>query len=87
MFADMIEAQGPLAADTMDGVVGSLRECLTVLRRIDRDNLTVGAGEIHRLPDGGIESPLYGQMKAAIEKAQAALFIHAAKTEGVFYHV
>ena len=83
----MSDQKPPLAADTLDGLVGSLRDCLTVLRRIDRDNLTVGAGEIRALPEGGLEPPLYGQMKAAIGKAEAALFVHAAKTEGVFYHV
>jgi hypothetical protein len=83
----MSDPKPTLAADTLDGVVGSLRECLTVLKRIDRDGLTVGSGESHRLPEGGIEPPLYGQMKAAIGKAHAALFLHAAKTEGVFYHV
>ena len=53
-------------------VLAALVQCLTVLRRIDRDNLTVGAGTIHMTPKG-IEPPLYGQMQSAIKASEAAI--------------
>ncbi len=54
----------------------ALVQCLTVLRRIDRDNLTVGAGTILMTPEG-IEPPLYGQMQAAIKASEAAIAANA----------